>query len=33
MVRGDAEQNFNYKQPIPYGVLISNDKKVFVYKR
>lgn len=33
MVRGEAEVNFDYKQPIPYGVLITSDKKVFVYKR
>lgn len=33
MVRWEAEVNFEYKQPIPYGVLVSNDKKVFVYKR
>jgi predicted NUDIX family phosphoesterase len=33
MIRWEAEQNFNYKQPIPYWVLISNDKKIFVYKR
>ena len=33
MVRGEAEQNFNYKQPLPYGIVINNDNKIFVYKR
>lgn len=33
MVRGLAEVNTEYKQPIPYGVVVSNEKKVFVYKR
>jgi predicted NUDIX family phosphoesterase len=33
MVRGEAEVNPLYKQPITYGVLVSTDKKVFVYKR
>lgn len=33
MVRWQAEVNFDYKQPIPYGVVVSEDKKVFVYKR
>lgn len=33
MVRWEAEKNFDYKQPIPYGVVISQDKKIFVYKR
>ena len=33
MVRWEAEVNFDYKQPIPYWVLVSSDKKVFVYKR
>lgn len=33
MVRWEAEVNFDYKQPIPYGVLVTSDKQVFVYKR
>ncbi|NUJ97953.1 NUDIX domain-containing protein [Candidatus Gracilibacteria bacterium] len=33
MMRGEAEVNYNYKQPIPYGIVISQDKKIFVYKR
>ncbi|PAD70538.1 hypothetical protein CHH83_01685 [Bacillus sp. 7586-K] len=32
MRRGDAEENELFKQPIPY-VLITQDKKVFAYKR
>ena len=33
MVRGQAEENVAYKQPIPYGVVINQDNKIFVYKR
>ncbi|MDD5769748.1 MAG: NUDIX domain-containing protein [Candidatus Gracilibacteria bacterium] len=33
MVRGQAEVNTDYKQPIPYGVVINDENKVFVYKR
>lgn len=33
MMRGEAEVNYNYKQPIPYWIVISQDKKIFVYKR
>lgn len=32
MRRGDAEENPNYKQPIPYAVIRKGDK-FFVYKR
>lgn len=34
MQRGIAETNFDYKQPIPYGVVRNiQNGKVFVYKR
>ncbi len=33
MVRHEAEQNFDYKQPIPYAVVVDEDNKIFVYKR
>ena len=33
MVRGEAEVNFDYKQPIGYGVVINKNKEIFVYKR
>jgi predicted NUDIX family phosphoesterase len=33
MVRHEAEQNFDYKQPIPYAVVVDEDNRVFVYKR
>lgn len=33
MVRGEAEVNFDYKQPIPYAVVIDEENRVFVYKR
>lgn len=34
MVRKEAEVNYDYKQPIPYGIVVhSETKKVFVYKR
>lgn len=32
MRRGDAEENFDYKQPIPYAVL-KRGNEVFAYKR
>ncbi len=34
MQRGVAETNFDYKQPIPYGIVRDRDTgKIFVYKR
>jgi len=33
MIRWDAEINFDYKQPIGYGIVINDDNKIFVYKR
>ncbi len=33
MKRWLAEENFDYKQPIPYGILIDNSNKIFVYQR
>jgi predicted NUDIX family phosphoesterase len=33
MVRKDAEVNFDYKQPIPYAVVMDENGYVFVYKR
>lgn len=33
MVRGEAEVNFDYKQPIWYWIVINQDNKIFVYKR
>jgi len=33
MVRGDAEINFNYKQPIPYAIVLNENSEIFVYKR
>ncbi|NVP17649.1 NUDIX domain-containing protein [Candidatus Gracilibacteria bacterium] len=33
MVRGNAEINFEYKQPIPYGIVLNENNQVFVYKR
>jgi len=33
MVRGDAEVNFDYKQPIWYAVVINENNEIFVYKR
>lgn len=33
MVRGEAEENTNYKQPIGYAAVVDNEWKVFVYKR
>lgn len=33
MVRGQAEVNFDYKQPIWYAVVINKNDEIFVYKR
>jgi predicted NUDIX family phosphoesterase len=33
MVRGKAEVNFDYKQPIGYAIVLNEDNKIFVYKR
>lgn len=33
MIRWEAEEHHGFKQPIPYGVVVNQDKKVFVYKR
>ena len=33
MVRKEAEVNFDYKQPIWYGIVLNEDNKIFVYKR
>ena len=33
MIRYQAEENFDYKQPIPYGILMDLDWRIFVYKR
>lgn len=33
MQRWIAEQNFDYKQPIPYGIVINQKNEIFVYKR
>ena len=33
MVRGEAEVNFDYKQPISYAVVINENDEIFVYKR
>ncbi|MDD3794254.1 MAG: NUDIX domain-containing protein [Candidatus Gracilibacteria bacterium] len=33
MVRGNAEVNFDYKQPIPYGIVLNENNEIFVYKR
>ncbi|MDP2090675.1 MAG: NUDIX domain-containing protein [Candidatus Gracilibacteria bacterium] len=33
MIRGLAEVNFEYKQPIGYGIVINDIDEVFVYKR
>lgn len=33
LVRGPLETNFSYKQPIPYGIVVNNENKIFVYKR
>jgi predicted NUDIX family phosphoesterase len=33
LVRGPLETNFDYKQPIPYGIVLNNKNEIFVYKR
>jgi len=33
MVRWEAEVNYEYKQPITYGVVIDKNNRIFVYKR
>jgi len=33
MKRADAEVNFDYKQPIPYAVVMDENGYIFVYKR
>lgn len=33
MVRGAAEVNFDYKQPIPYAIVMNEKNEIFVYKR
>ncbi len=33
MKRWLAEENFDFKQPIPYWVLMDKDWRIFVYKR
>lgn len=33
MERGIAENNYNYKQPIPYGVVVNSKNEIFVYTR
>jgi len=33
MKRGIAEENFDYKQPIPYSVVMDENWYIFVYKR
>lgn len=34
MARNEAEQNNNYKQPIPYSIILNSDtKKIFTYQR
>ena len=33
MVRWTAEVNFDYKQPIPYWVVLDEENRIFVYKR
>ncbi len=33
MVRSEAEEDFNYKQPIPYAVVVNEKNEIFVYKR
>lgn len=33
MVRWNAEINFEYKQPIPYWIVLNENNQVFVYKR
>jgi predicted NUDIX family phosphoesterase len=33
MVRGEAEENRAYKQPIPYSIVLNEKSEVFVYIR
>lgn len=33
MVRGEAEENRDYKQPIPYSIVLNERGEVFVYIR
>jgi len=33
MVREKAEVNFDYKQPIPYAIVLNENNEIFVYKR
>ena len=33
MIRWDAEVNFEYKQPIPYAIVLNENNQIFVYKR
>jgi len=33
MVRWRAEEDFDYKQPLPYGVVIDENNRIFVYQR
>lgn len=33
MVRWVAEVNFDYKQPIPYWIVLNEKNEIFVYKR
>jgi len=33
MVRGEAEQNFDYKQPITYAIVLNEKNEIFVYTR
>ena len=33
MIRGEAEINFDYKQPISYATVVNEKKEIFVYKR
>lgn len=33
MVRGEAEVNFDFKQPIPYAIVINEENEIFVYIR
>jgi len=33
MIRWEAEVNFDYKQPIPYAIVLNENNEIFVYKR
>jgi len=33
MIRWKAEVNFDYKQPIPYAIVLNENNEIFVYKR